>query len=705
MPVHNAFKNKIFLYVAIIAGSFLLALHVTLLSGDWLPIKDNYYYAYPYFDHIFSSLSKFEMIPFWNQYVNLGEPTFLYLNHMFLLHVPNVITYLLSPVLALMGMSGVGAFFFSSLLGVLIQSIGISVLVKDLTKDQYIACYALILSCFSGLAVGELHQNQINASILYVPWIAVFLIRWITLDKVAFLYLAVATLSIAMLNHYPNLLLYIVICVGISLYSMARPTFFVFVNKIRSLKIYHFIFLTTLSLVILSPLLVIFFQYSPLLVSPFRDGSLTSNYAVIAESRDSNSFSPHVFFHFFFPRAFLETGKMGNWVDNSIFYIGIIPIVLSLLFFFDGKNDKHNFYKLLFILLLIVGLGGHSFGYFLIYSWIPFAEYQRIPLHFSNYMVPLLIICSSFGLKSFKHQLDFRPLTIACWFFITLIGIAAFHVLVKASIAPNFRIIANDTALVIFFSLAFLWWASRSPTKRSLLSLFIFVMIDLLSFHMHRTSFVVREKAAIPPYNHGLSFSDFSENRIYEIYNLKTGRLYTAMPTKVRTYTSDMSELVTLKKTSEFRRSHISFKEKNSSVDRFYFIEKLNNGDDLDAHLLSLIGKSDFFAKVRSFSQTELSQNHIEFKFNNNTDGWFVYLDAYDSGWTASVNGVKQNLSDDSAFKAVYLKAGTNIVTFEYFPKHAWFLIISLITQLCFLGAFVVIWFRRLPEYSVSTRT
>ena len=64
-----------------------------LIDSDSRMLKDNFYYAFPFFTYILQSFSATGDFPLWNMYTNHGEPTFLFLNNNYLIHLPYIPFY------------------------------------------------------------------------------------------------------------------------------------------------------------------------------------------------------------------------------------------------------------------------------------------------------------------------------------------------------------------------------------------------------------------------------------------------------------------------------------------------------------------------------------------------------------------------------------------------------------------------------------
>ena len=200
---------------------FLYTLLATFNFHDTLPSGDNQYYGLPYFNYIFRSILLSGDLPYWNPLVNQGEPTFLFINHNFLLHYPYVLSYLFSPVLKYFQPHNV--FWIALHLGIILQGIGMTFLAQLLIKNKSISIYVLIIALFSGLSSGQLHQLQINATMLYLVWQLVLLVSWYKLGSRMYFLGFCWLIGYSFTNHYPHLIAYFWSFFFIAIFLFDKP--------------------------------------------------------------------------------------------------------------------------------------------------------------------------------------------------------------------------------------------------------------------------------------------------------------------------------------------------------------------------------------------------------------------------------------------------------------------------------------------------
>lgn len=691
---HLLHKHRSGLFFSLLLSIGYLMLNHGLLFGGARPVGDNYSYAFPYFNYLFQAFATTGTPPFWNPLVNHGEPTFLFINHAFLLHLPYIPFYILAPYLQ--DVDPYHIFWAATIWANYLQALGITFLVFVLTRSSQIALFAMATALLSGISVGELHQMQVNASTLYIPWALGFLILWYRSEKKVFWYLFCWFNGISLINHYPHLVIYFWAVLGVSWCLMHRQDLPNAVAHVRRLKFFHFSAGVLLCMVIALPTLWIFVEYLPQLLSPFRGElgqSLSAQYACITESANSNSLNPHTLLHFFFPQGFMSIRGLGQTgiSDNIIYYVGILPLFFAGYSLYSTPGSARTI-KLAIFLLLVLGMGAHSFGYFFLYNYLPFANMQRIPLHVANYLSFLLIILASHGLYSFTYQAKRQVITRTgkkisySVMLVTIVLLATFY-LVRHPELVNVRVILDDVVILCIMISVFVWLDSNRSNKRWFwIALALFLVFDLGRFyHLNCKLQQAPRQAAFSNLPTGNDF--FNWQGSYKFAGqFGSGKVYHGLLLGQPILVSSNTELVTFSDYSKFR-------------DRYTEIFKLDAGDKQflkRVYLLShkraspMEAQDDILAILKDemlpldFEVTKAWPDEFVLRMPEGYGARLVWLDHNDKGWSVEVNGKNADIIPFGPFKSVTLGDGTQEIRWMYRPFWRWFIYLDLALYLFF---------------------
>jgi len=474
---------KSLFFITLITSLYFL-FYSDALIGNFGYHRDNFGYALPFFTYMLQGISFSNELPYWNMFVNHGEPTFLFLNNNYLLHLTYLPFYIFSPFFS--NFEPVKLFLFVIIFSNFVQAALLSYLVYLLTKNNKIFFYSFLVSLFSGFAIGEVHQIQANATIIYIIISSIFFIKWFQSQNIIYWYFSLFFLSHSFLNHYQHLILYFISTLIISIFLFNKNLFDEIYIKISKIRLIHLIGSSLLFFSISLLPLYLYYLYHDLFISPFRGGELASNYQYIINSSSNNSLNPHTILHYFFPKTFFKTHLGQNSMDNYLYYIGIIPVLFSILFIFI-KNKKHLFLKIFLLFILIMSFGSHSFGYFLLYKFIPFADLQRLPAQLSYFLAPLLILISSLSLNHiFNLRGNFSFNISKNYLILSLIGLSllviSIYYLLRGYDVQVIRFFLDDFVFLTFFSVTFLWLLKNTKSKKFFHILFILLIIDIGSY-------------------------------------------------------------------------------------------------------------------------------------------------------------------------------------------------------------------------------
>ncbi len=693
-------QRQKFLYSGLLLTFIYLILN-NYLFIDARPVGDNWSYAFPFFNYLFQSFSVTGTPPFWNPYVNHGEPTFLFLNHNYLLHFPYILFYVLAPYLK--GIDPYKIFWSAVLWSNYLTALGVAFSVWVLTRLQKVALFSFAVALFSGLSVGVLHQMQISASMLYIPWLLGFLLLWYQTEKRVYWYLSCWCLGYSLINHYPHLVIYFWGILGFSWLLLRRVEIPCLILKLRRLGPLHIFSGLTLSIFLALPTLWMFVEYSPQIISPYRGVSsqLNVDYNFLISSSTTNSFNPHTLFHYIFPQSFISVHKLGQArSDNLPFYIGILPLLFSI-YGLCVQNSKISVIKMSVFLVLLLGMGAYSFGYFFLFTLIPFSSLQRIPLHFANYLNFLLILLSASGIKTFLQNktanVDYKPHSIYKFgflFFLSTLGLSFFYLSQVYSLT-SIRLFLDDLILLFLMSGTFVWiWLNRGK-KTIWIVLFSMLLFDLGRYY-HLSSYLQKQQKIDTFYNLPSGNDYFNWHPIlYQPEQFKTGSLYHALLLARPMISTKGLELVKFRNYQEFLDKNLDTNNKSGVNDliknRLYFIPK-DTGELKDNNLLSILKEKAIIPKTKVLRAWP---NELNIDIHENKKGLFIWMDRYDNGWSVEIDGKPAKIEPFGPFKSVKLTAHASNIKWVYSPRWRWVIYLEFILILLLPGS-LFLHFRKL---------
>lgn len=679
------YKHRIPLILGMLLTLFYLMLSQGLFWSNARPVGDNYLYAFPYFNYLFQSFAVTGAPPLWNPLVNHGEPTFLFINHTFLLHLPYIPFYLFAPYLN--NVDPYHIFWAAIFLASYLQALGIAFLVFVLTRSSKVALFAMTTALLSGISVGEFHQMQVNASTLYAPWALGFLVLWHRSGNKIFWYLFWWFLGFSLINHYPHLVIYFWSILGASWVLMHRKNLSNTVARVRRLGFLHFGAGVVLCIIIALPTLWIFIEYSSELISPYRGQlgqSLSMQYEFITETANSNSLNLHTLLHFLFPQGFMAIHGLGQTgvSDNIIFYIGLLPLFFAGYCLYSTTDSARTF-KLALLMVLLLGIGAYSFAYFFLYNYVPFSNMQRIPLHVANYLSLLLIILASHGLHSFTNEAQRQampPIRKKVPYLVmlaTIVFFVATYYLVRQYKSEMIRVILDDVVVLCIMAAVFVWMNINRDKRGFMIALALFLVFDLGRFyHLNlKLEQQPREFATLPT---GDAFFSWKN----DIFN--TARVYQALLLGQPMFTKSGLELVLFSDYSRFRdRYPESFKPNGIDTvfsKRVYLLSpnqayQIGIQDDLSALLKKETLPLDLVV-------AKALPDDFDLRITEGYGGHLVWLDHGDKGWSVEVNGKNANIIPFGPFKSVVLGEGLQEVRWMYRPFWRWFVYLDFVLYL-----------------------
>jgi len=642
-----------------------------LIDSDSRMLKDNFYYALPFFTYILQSFSATGDFPLWNMYTNHGEPTFLFLNNNYLLHLPYIPFYFFAKFIS--DIDPIKVFWSAMVLANYLQAICLAYLLFLITKSKKIFIYALIISLFSGIAIGQMHQMQINASSLYLIITTILFILWFNSEKKIYWYLASFILGCALLNHYPHLVVYLLLSITLPLYFFHKPLYKEILTKISNLGLFHIALSAILFLLVSSPIFILYFSYVDHYSSPFRGESLLSNYEYLQITANSNSMNIHTILHYVFPKVFFKTHLGQSGPNNLIWYIGLLPLIFSIYFLFT-KNKSFTFLKMTIFIVFFLGLGAHSFGYFILYKIFPFAEMQRLPAHFASYLTPLLIIASSIGLNSFiSHKFKFNLTFFNTKFYLIsflllLLFTASIIYLLRIYDLQVVRYFMDDLIILIFSIVIFVWLLFNLSNKYFWLVLFSILIIDLGSF-AHRNLSVNLQKSTESEYKNLPTEDDYFiwRDQADHFLNFAPGKVYQSLIFGRMFFDIEQPLLLNkeyknfIKKYDLISKEGATSKKFNLKKQLYWLPDHIDGEEDIMEYIRSNESSFDY-ESINHFP------NSLSLKLNAQSKGKLLWINNYDAHWSLKLNNISTSINKLGPFMMVEIDEGLNDLIFEFDP-------------------------------------
>jgi len=333
---------------------------------------------------ISDSFKKYGEIPLWNPYVFSGSP--IISNIIYSVFYPFNNFFLTFPV------DSVFTFYF--LLHVFLSAIAIYFFTRTLKLDKISSIISAIVFIFSGYFILQSAFGHIQhvSSFLWIP--ISFLFSELILTEKKFIYGIFLSISLALqfFSGLPQYFVYTIL--SLIFYFLFRVS--ITVKKEKKVEIFK---LST----ILSISLIIFFLISSVQLFPFLEFSKYSNRSggISYYFATLGSLPPWHLVTFFVPE-FFGTPIDDSYISTTNFwelasYIGIFPLILSLLAILFKRNKYTIFFTLLAIFSLLFAFGKYTPLFSTFYNFVPGFDMFRIPARFLIFFVFSLSVLSGFG--------------------------------------------------------------------------------------------------------------------------------------------------------------------------------------------------------------------------------------------------------------------------------------------------------------------
>ncbi len=401
-----------------------------IFRTNTLPVHDNLFHHLPLFDIVLTSLNRFKEIPLWLPQISGGLPGILFINNFFLLLLTRYPFYLF----AFLTQGPIDSLFLYKLNSVftnILFSFSFYLLLRELFPRRAVVYWGVLLALMSGVSTGTLAQEQLSASIFYLPLLLFLSIRFFRTGKISYCILLGLFLGQALCNHYPHLIAYVLF-----IFSLLTILLFPEVRKVLAAdKLFwakrFFGVLLPLAFLVMSPVLFGFHHYHSQLGSTRRTIGIGADYEEIVSARDTNSLSPQTLLFYGWPYAMFDRHSSPQTpVDRTPYYVGLLGLIFFLWALLKPTRTK-VFWLGSITLIFLFAEGDRSFVYPFLFRYVPLASLQRIPIHMGNFMNLGIILLSCIGfseaLEHFRERA--RPLAVLL-FCILLLDLTSFFGLV-----------------------------------------------------------------------------------------------------------------------------------------------------------------------------------------------------------------------------------------------------------------------------------
>lgn len=683
----SAFKKhwKEIFSLGIIISLFFVRSSGVLFTEKFRVLHDNWIHAYPLFHFLNDSIVQTGAMPYWNPYIDGGQPTFLSLNNYFLFHLPHLIAYLIYPFIY-KHISTLLLYWWVIIMSNLLFSLGCYFLFRLLFSNWQACLFGFIVCLFSGITAGTLHQEQIMASSFYIPWAWGGLIIFSRTKKMVWGILSSVLIGISLINHYPHLIVYFWAILLISFLVIRWSDFRCMWRASWKQWLFMLAIGIPIILIIASPTFVLYGEYKSLVVSPYRMGeNIAVTYDYLVKSKDTNSMSFNTLFHYIFPKTSFDLSLLGYFrlfpLDSLIFYIGLLPLFFAAYELFRGTSSSRKVYALSAVIMFFFALGANSYGYYLLYKFLPFANLQRLPVHLGNYINLFLVLLSVSGVKTFLEQKTYSESN-----YLFSAPKAVFLIALPVIYQPLSDVLKFftpgmthhfliETVILISMLIIFLLVVFSRPSKLAIIIIiFLVLLFDVTKYYRNVLS--NERDVRKTGFNYYSSESSWKEYKsLFETLKLETP--YLALLNKEPVIDINNNSLLVFSEYRKFIKQYRPLLADSARNREMYRAVRVISEEQMDVFKregpsMNSI-QSGAEVKVKSYQP-----NEVQFEVKAEKPAYLYYMDNYDKGWSVYVNGNKKDLIKVFSFKAVEFMQGENKIVFSYKPSWRWVLHTSL---------------------------
>jgi hypothetical protein len=679
-----------------------------------------WYGAFSYFvDSLYQGF-----FPFWNPYMNCGEPFFLNINILHLLD-PSTILLILIGKLAKVDLFLLHK--YDLFLHYIIFVLGSYLFYRYVSKYKISAFIAFVIITFSSVNVSYLRQHAFVTAFYLFPWILLFILKFLEERKSNYLLCATLLLGISFNSYH----LFFILISGAILLACIFLTGglpkqkFGAIFRDRPIAIASFF----IFLLLAANLLPHYLLYKNDVVSTLR----------IFEAPLKAYSYPRDFLNLLNPYAFVLYFLDCFFMSESFLYIGLIPLFFAIvgLWFSNHKYKKGFILSLALVMLLMLGGGfrfiskllpplsvirnTHTFGAFFIFSLVyfvclgidvvfdflyssRFSFFKKRAVFFVLAIYVLFFLANDYFIRSFPSLAEKFPgncpdNTLAAWY----TGRSLQDILSGLFYMSNLNLVLFTLGLIVIFTVLM-----RNKLNRFIkYSVIIcFILLDLLLFNRS-----VYKLVTMPSYSVGFSTpSDFvyDDSRLrviypkYPLYAFTPAmrKIFTACSTKILWITTHMYEtkvfyeFINEQKISEDVKDvlmgvsapKLRFIDKVVILPRDKIVEALNKADVNTAERAlyieeTLPSESSGLARSKEnveaegqprgeIKVTSFNPNEVLINVYTERDSFLYYSDVFDKDWRVFIDNKEGKIyKTNLAFKSVVVRKGNHLVRFVYSPR------------------------------------
>ncbi len=364
-------KERDYFWIFLLFAVWIFFFRDVISGGKIIFLKDVGFLYYPYKVLIAKLIHK-GIFPFWNPYINCGEP--ILSNPQYMLFYPTYFLYYLFPLMWF--------FQFHFIFHILVASVGFYFFIKHHIKDNFSSFLSSLFYSYSGFSASHLLFQNLIVYFAFLPWILI-LLRKIFNSKFKF----IPTIFLAFLF-------------SLLVFSM-EPFYFLSVILIAFL---YFVFEGyTFNLRKLVLFFLIFFSISSIQILPslgvIREFKIERSIRNVGYSFDVDCFYDFI---------------SGKGVKGEFFYVSFYVGTIFFLIFLKGIlgiDGKRMLFSLLVIFLLVFLSGGGNL--YQIFRKVPYMSFGRFPIKFFFPIFFIFCFYFSMGLKSLIDSKE-KPILIFC---------------------------------------------------------------------------------------------------------------------------------------------------------------------------------------------------------------------------------------------------------------------------------------------------
>lgn len=332
--------------------------------------------------------------------------------------------------------------------------------------------------------------------------------------------------------------------------------------------------------------------------------------------------------------------------------------------------------------MFFFALGANSYGYYLLYKFLPFANLQRLPVHLGNYINLFLVLLSVSGMQTFLEQKSCRETT----------GLSAPKALFLIALPIIYQPLSDvlkfftpgmthqfliETVILMSMLIIFLLAVFRRPSKLAIIIIFLVLLLDVTKYYRN----VLSNERDIRKTGFNYYSAESSWKEYKSLFNtLKLETPYLALLNKEPVIDINNNSLLVFSEYRKFIKQYTPLLADSAGNGEMYRAVRVIPEGQMDVFkregpsmFLSNSIPSDTEVRVKSYQP-----NEVQFEVKAEEPAYLYYMDNYDKGWSVYVNGNKKDLLKVFSFKAVELMQGENKIVFSYKPSWRWALHASL---------------------------